>query len=77
MVINNIVRTLLGAPATKTNAVTFVCSSLSVVTSWAIAIAQSSIDALSLHADAHLSDVCAFSDAVAKGHTKYAVSIYC
>ena len=77
MIINNIVRTLLGAPAAiKANAVTFVCSSLSLATPRAIAFAQSSIGALSLHADAHFSDIYVFSDAVAKGCPN-AVSIYC
>jgi hypothetical protein len=78
MIANNIVRNFLasGVPVAKSNAVTAVCSSLSVAASRALAFAQSSIDALSLHAGANFSGVYAFTEAVAKGHAN-AVSVDC
>jgi hypothetical protein len=46
-----------------------------VAASRTLALAQSWIDALALHADAHFSNICAFSGAVEKGHAN-AVSVY-
>ena len=76
MIANNIVRSLLGIPTAKTTAYSIVSSSLSVAASRTLALTSSWIDALVLHADAHLSDIYAFSGAVAKGHAN-AVSVYC